>query len=209
MAHSHLFVYLDSVQYPRGQSYSARNRIKTPNGTPFLTIPVKIPRGRSGKATYLEVKTDGDKWKPKHLRTVEMNYKKTPFFHEVFELYREQLEKYQQLCDLNIGLIEAIARYLDLFTQRTRLSQILDQFGQKTHLIVDVCHKLNATAYLSGTGGGKEYNNEQTLNAANIELIYSSFEHPVYPQPWGDFASHLSILDVLFNCGKGTRNYLL
>ncbi len=209
MAHSHIFVYLDSVQYPRGQSYSSRNRIKTANGTPFLTIPVKIPRGKSGKTTYLEIEIDGNKWKRKHLRTVELNYKKAPYFQEVFALYQEQLEKHQQFCELNIGLIEAIACYLELSTQRTRLSNELDEFGQKSHLIVDLCQILKATTYLSGTGGGKEYNDEQILNAADIELAYSSFEHPIYPQSWGDFVSNLSILDTLFNCGKDTRKFLL
>ena len=40
-----VFVHLDAVQYPRGQSFAARNRIKTPNGVTYLTVPVSVPKG--------------------------------------------------------------------------------------------------------------------------------------------------------------------
>ena len=37
-----------------------------------------------------------------------------------------------------------------------------------------------------------------------IEVIVQDFIHPEYPQLFGDFASHLSIVDLLFNCGPET-----
>ena len=207
MAGCDTFVLLDTVQFPRGRSFAARNRVKTHNGTTYLTIPVSVP-GDEGKATYREVRFAGTKWKRKHLKTVEMNYKKAPFFEEVYPLFAEPVEKHDDFVDLTVALIGNIAEYLGIDTQRVLLSDLMDDFGEKTQLIVDICQALDANAYLSGTGGGKEYNDKQLLNEHGIELRYDDFEHPAYPQLWGDFESHLSILDLLFNCGPESAEIL-
>jgi hypothetical protein len=34
-----------------------------------------------------------------------------------------------------------------------------------------------------------------------LKLIIQEFKHPVYPQLFGEFHSHMSIVDLLFNCG--------
>ncbi|MGH1364264.1 MAG: WbqC family protein [Calditrichia bacterium] len=209
MLHSDVFVLLDVVQYPRGQSFSPRNRIKTPNGSSFLTIPLSVPGGKDGKALYTEVAFAGDKWKKKHLKTLELGYKKAPFFEEVYALVEKEIQQQPSFIDLNIGLIQAVASYLDIETKCVRLSEILTDFGQKTDLIIDICREVDANTYLSGTGGGREYNNEQQLDDAGIKLLYSKFEHPEYSQLWGDFISHLSIVDALFMCGKETRGLLV
>jgi hypothetical protein len=200
-----VFVYLDAVQYPRGQSFAARNRIKTPNGVVFLTIPVSVPKGQEGKASYLEVEFADERWRDKHLKTVEQSYKRAAHYDEVFELYRDGLERGRTLVDLNIGLIEAIAGYLGIETRRVRLSETLESFGEKTDLIVDVCRTLGADVYLSGAGGGREYNDERLLNEHGIELRYDDYVYPEHPQLWDGFEPNLSVLDLLFNCGRDGR----
>lgn len=202
IARADVFVYLDVVQYPRGQSFAARNRIKTPNGVTFLTIPVSLPKGRQGKALYNEVRFADERWKSKHLKTLQLSYKKAPFFTEVITIFEKAFEQCDNLLDLNVRLIEDFCQYLQIDTRRVLLSDLLDDFGQKTDLIIDLCQALGANVYLSGTGGGKEYNDEQKLNAHGIELMYSDFKHPVYQQLWGEFVPNLSIVDLLFNHGK-------
>lgn len=204
-----VFVYLDTVQYPRGQSFAARNRIKTPNGVVFLTIPVSVPKGQEGKASYIEVEFADERWRDKHLKTVEQSYKRAPHFDEVFELYREGLEQGRTLVDLNVGLIEAIAGYLGIETRRVRLSETLDSFGEKSDLIVDVCKAVGADVYLSGAGGGREYNDERLLNENGIELRYDDYTYPEHPQLWDGFEPNLSVLDLLFNCGRGGRGLVV
>ncbi|MCB0305078.1 MAG: WbqC family protein, partial [Calditrichaeota bacterium] len=81
-------------------------------------------------------------------------------------------------------------------------------FGHKSKLIADIGRALEASVYLSGTGGGKVYNDTAVLHEHGIELIYSKFEYPRYTQLWDDFTADLSILDVLFNCGPETRRLL-
>ena len=204
-----IFVYLDAVQYPRGQSFGPRNRIKTPNGVNFLTVPVSTPRGSKGKASYLEVKFADDRWRQKHLKTIEQSYARAPHFDDVFPLYRRELERGETFVALNIGLIEAFASYLRIETKRVRLSEILPSFGQKTQLVVDICAKLRATTYLSGGGGGLDYNDELVLSEHGIELRYDSFQYPTHPQLWGAFEPNLSIVDLLFNCGPAAREFVL
>jgi hypothetical protein len=205
LAAADVFVYLDAVQYPRGQSFAARNRIKTPNGVIYLTIPVSVPKGQEGKASYLEVEFAEERWRDKHLRTVEQSYRRAPHFEEVFELYRGGLERGQTFVDLNVGLIEAIAGYLGIETRRVRLSETLESFGEKTELIVDVCRAVGADVYLSGSGGGREYNDEELLAQHGIELRYDEYAYPEHPQLWDGFEPNLSVLDLLFNCGRGGR----
>ena len=200
------FVYLDAVQYPRGRSFAARNRIKTPNGVAYLTVPVSVPKGREGKASYLEVELADEQWRDKHLKTVEQSYKRAPHFEEVFALYREALERGRTLVELNVGLIEAVAGYLGIETRRARLSQTLDSFGEKTDLIVDVCRAVGADVYLSGSGGGREYTDERLLAEHGIELRFDEYEYTEHPQLWDGFEPNLSVLDLLFNCGREGRS---
>lgn len=206
MAGSDVFVYLDTVQYPRGQSFAARNRVKTPNGVVLLTIPVRVPPGREGKASYLEIEFANDQWRKKHLRTIEQSYRRAPHFDEAFALYRAELERHETPVELNIGLIEAFSSYLGITTRRLRLSELLPSFGSKAQLIVDVCRAVEADVYLSGTGGGRDYNDEELLSRHGIELQYDVYEPEPYAQLWGPFESRLSIIDVLFNCGPGGRH---
>jgi hypothetical protein len=209
LANCDVFVYLDAVQFPRGQSFAARNRIKTPNGVVFLSIPVSLPKGSEGKASYLEAAFADERWRKKHLKTVEQSYRQAPYFGEIHELYSNELERHETLVDLNIGLIDAFTSYLGIETRRVRLSELLPSFGQKTQLIIDVCRALGAGTYLSGTGGGRDYNDEELLNRHGIELRYDDFSYPTYPQLWGTFEPGLSILDLLFNCGPAGRELVV
>lgn len=208
LAKADIFVFLDEVQYPRGSSFANRNRIKTSNGVNYLTIPVSIPSGRKGKITYNEVAFANSKWKTKNLKMIRFNYTKTPYFSEIFPLYQSILEQDLSFTDLNIALIKGFADYLAIDTKTVKLSEILPVFGKKTQLIIDICKVLDAEIYLSGTGGGKDYNDEKLLNDNNIVLKYSDFDHPSYPQLWGEFKSHLSIIDLLFNCGQASKDFI-
>lgn len=203
------FVHLDAVQYPRGQSYGARNRIKTPNGPAWLTIPVSRPHGRQGKVTYREISFAEGGWVDKHLKTVESSYRRAPHFDEVFGLFAAGLAAGPTLVDVNLSLIESFAEYIGVTSKRIRLSEILSDFGQKNELIAEICHALGADAYLSGIGGGQDYTDADELALQGVELRFDDFSPAEYPQLWGSFEPRLSILDVLFNCGaEGCRDLL-
>jgi hypothetical protein len=41
----------------------------------------------------------------------------------------------------------------------------------------------------------------ERFTAAGLQIVVQEYEHPVYSQLYGEFASHLSALDLLCNCG--------
>jgi len=41
-----------------------------------------------------------------------------------------------------------------------------------------------------------------------LKVIVQDFKHPVYPQLFKDFQSHLSIVDLLFNCGPESMDMI-
>lgn len=209
LARCDTFVYLDAIQFPRGQSFGARNRIKTPNGVAWLTIPVARPHGRAGKVTYAEVGFAAGDWREKHLKTVEMSYRRAPHFEEMFALFRTGLAAGDTLLDVNIALIESVAALLGVTTTRVRLSELLDEFGQKNTLITEICHAIGADRYLSGSGGGMEYADRDELASQGVELAFDEYAPTEYPQLWGTFEPGLSALDALFNCGADGCRALL
>src|SRR5437870_122220 len=78
------FVLLDSVQFTKGD-WRNRNRIKTPHGTQWLTIPVRH-KGRMNQLIE-ETEVVGGSWAARHWKSLSQNYKKAPFF----DLYRDLL----------------------------------------------------------------------------------------------------------------------
>ena len=208
MARVDVFVYLDAVQYPRGRTFAARNEIKTPQGRAQLTVPVSRSGSHDGKTFYREVVFADHKWPAKHLKALELNYRKSTYFDEVFPLLRKHIIGATTLVELNLSIIEEVAEYLQIASQRVRMSELGSDFGNKTQLIVDLCKATDASVYLSGTGGGHEYNDEEMLKRNGIELRYSDFTYPRYPQLWGPFEPRLSIVDALFNLGRDTRRLI-
>jgi hypothetical protein len=200
---SDIFVFLDNVQLPIGRSFCYRNKIKTPNGELWLSIPISRA-GKSLKDLLInQVEIDNSQhWREKHLKTLEMNYKKAKFFQEVFSeierIYYSQ--SWQNLSDLNISLIKAIVLYLDLSKTFVKSSALGIQ-AKSTELLIQIVKKLGGNVYLSGLGGGK-YQDEGLFKKAEIKLEYYDFHHPAYTQLWGGFIPNLSITDLLFNLGQ-------
>jgi hypothetical protein len=210
IAHSDKFVLLDSVIYPKS-SFVNRNAIKTQNGSTLLTVPVRT----AGRCCQLinEVQTaDNDFWACRHLATLQSNYAKAQYFSEIMALllshYEEAIGNVRTLASFNIGLIRAIAGYLNLSTLFVTASDMGKVSGHKTELIRDICLTLGATSYLAGTGA-KSYQEDAILEEAGITAMYSTFSPPTYAQRFGEFVPNLSIVDVLMNCGAGETRRLL
>src|ERR1700681_1938553 len=74
-----LFVFYDDVQYTKND-WRNRNKIKTPQGTQWITIPV----GTNEHRLICEVEIRDTSWQKKHWKMLQQNYAKAPYFH-VFE----------------------------------------------------------------------------------------------------------------------------
>lgn len=199
-----IFVYLDDVQYERGD-WDNRNKIKTSNGSMWLTVPVYNKSGQ--KLNEVQISYDTN-WNIKHIKAIELNYQKTLYFSNYWDSLKNILEKkWSKLIELNLALIEYVNQVLDINTQTIRSSDLkINSVGSQR--LVDICKKLKGSTYLSGEMG-KNYLDEKIFHKENIKVIYEKFQHPTYSQIHGSFIPNLSILDLLFNEGEKSKDILL
>ena len=200
---SDVFVFLDDAQFSN-EGMQNYHYIKTPQGSYRLKIPVNSKFG----ANINEIKTrDELGWKKKHLRTIEMNYKKARHFEEVFSDYSSLLlNNYNDLSHLDISIIRHICKKFGMSTDFINSSQ-MELNTKREEKVLDICSSLNSNIYYSGTGA-KAYQNEENFNKRGIELRYSVFKPFEYSQLWGDFQSNVSVIDYLMNCGYNWKQVL-
>ena len=74
------FVLLDEVQFTR-RDWRNRNKIKTPQGLTWLTIPVVSKGKYEQKISETRISDPG--WCEKHWRTLQQNYRKAAGYEEV------------------------------------------------------------------------------------------------------------------------------
>lgn len=194
-----LFILLDSVQFTR-RSWQQRNQIKTANGPIWLTVPVLSKGKRDQLITEVEIDRSRD-FPQSHQKALELNYKKAPHF----DAYAPQLLSLlgtdnRYLTDLTIGLIAWIRDALGITTPIRRSSEF-EQAGTKADLLASLCDQVGASEYISPPGS-KDYLDESDAFARRgMPLRYFNFTHPEYSQRFGDFLPHMSVIDLLFNCG--------
>jgi hypothetical protein len=200
------FIIVDTVQYVK-KEYHNRNKIKFSDGTAkWLSIPVKNA-GRY-KQLIKDTEIDNSKdWRNSHLRTFELNYKKTPFFAEIFPLLEKLLShEHSMLATYNIAFIREVFEYLKI-NVRLSIASGLNIYGTSTELIFNVCKAVNASVYVHGIHS-LDYVDFKYLAENGVQSKIQYFIPPVYTQINGAFIPNLSIIDVLFNCGKESRTIL-
>jgi len=197
-----IFVVLDDAQFLKN-GWHNRDKIKNTNGQPlWLTVPV-LTKGRGlQKINEVKINLNGN-WKDKHLKTLYYCYKDCEHFKDVYwmvEIAYASPEK--SLLWFNFKLILNILEMLTNSTDKlyVYLASELGIKDKATNRLVKICQHFGADKYLSGIGA-KEYLEVEKFEKAGIEVVWQQFEHPVYPQQFGEFVPGLSALDYLFNCG--------
>jgi hypothetical protein len=206
IARSDSFVFLDNVQY-KEREFQNRNKIRTKDGSIWLTVPV-ISKGE-GRQNIRDVVIDNEiAWQRKHLGSLRSAYSKAAFFDKYYQYFETILAKdWGNLNDLNIEIIKFVLNELSISTPITFESELKIE-TMSSQSIVDICKKLGADTYLSGSGG-KDYLDEGLFARGNIRLLYQDFKHPEYKQCYQPFMPFMSIIDLLFNYGKDAREILL
>jgi len=205
MIRADVFVLLDHVQFER-RNYQNRCLIRLEDATKWLTVPV-VQLSQKERLIDKQVDNPGDLsgsrwWGPVHFQTLRYAYRKAPFFNHYAPRLRELLHaRWDRVVDLNIATLEFAREALAIDTPLARSSAMGAQ-GQKSALLLDVCRRAGATAFLGGMGGSREYLDREAFAAANMGVVWQQFVHPEYVQAGGgDFIKGLSVLDLLFNCG--------
>lgn len=201
-----LFIFLDDVQYKK-REFQNRNKIKTPNGPLWLTVPV-VTKGK-----YLqkisEVLVDNElPWNDEHWRSMEHNYAHARHFGNLKSLFSGIYGmKWEKLSALSMKIINSVLSYLEIKTPY-KMSSEYGTTSVSSQRIIDLCKKSGADTYLSGAGG-REYMDEKLFADNNIKLVYQDYKHPEYAQLHGKFEPYLSVADLLYNEGPGSAKILL
>jgi len=146
-------------------------------------------------------------WRGKHLQSIRQYYANAPYLHEYFPIletiYRENNHL---LINLNINIIQFFWDALGLKTELYLQSE-LGVTGKGTELIINICKHLHAYTYMTFPIVEK-YLDILRMNQSGLQIKFSSFHPPVYPQLWGEFIYNLSTLDMLLNCGEKSRDII-
>jgi hypothetical protein len=200
------YVFFDEVQY-LPKDWMNRNKINSPSGETWLTVPVLRKGYRELKTSEIKINNKID-WRKKHLRSISLNYKKSEFFEKYIDFFEETYNKdWDYLDELNEYMLKWFLKELKIDVKFLKASNLKFE-GKKSSLVLDMCKKLKADSYVFGELG-KEYVNESEFKNENINLIFQDYKHPSYRQLGRDFVSHLSIIDLLFNCGPKSHQILM
>jgi hypothetical protein len=199
-------IIYDDMQYTR-RDWRNRNKIKTPQGLQWLTVPV-VSKGKylqSIRATEI----NGSQWALSHWKALELNYGRASFFPEISEwlkpLYTNK--DHTHISNLNRLFIIEICKYLNINTLIT-CSWNYKLVDGRTERLADLCVQAGGNEYISGPAA-RGYIDENIFMDMGIRVSWFEYDgYPAYPQLWGEFFHGVTILDLLFNCGKEATVYM-
>ena len=200
------FVYFDQVQY-LPKDWMNRNKIRTKSGSIWLTVPVLRKGYRDLKTSEIEINNSID-WQKKHLRSISLNYKKSPYFENYIPFFEDVYSrKWKFLGELNEYMLKWFLDELGIKVNFLNANDFKFQ-GEKSSLILNMCKELNASTYIFGMLG-KDYADVQEFEKNKIGLIFQNYNHPKYSQLYREFISHMSVIDLLFNHGPKSLEIIL
>lgn len=198
-----VFVFLDDVQMTK-RDWRTRNKIKTPRGAEWLTVPVYGGR----EQLIYEVNIAQTDWQSQHAKTIQSNYSKAPYYKE-YQFLLEWLYKtpHTNLSQFNRETTQMICEILGIKTEFHSAMEF-GVSGAKDERLINICREVGATLYLSGPAA-RDYIVEENFRNADITLCYKEYpNYPEYNQLFPPFEHGVSILDVLLNCGPKTSHYI-
>lgn len=198
------FIIYDDMQYTKND-WRNRNKIKTPKGLEWLSVPV----GQNIERKIREVTIPDSRWQLKHWRSLEANYRRAKHFDEIAAWLQPLYSSYpyENLSSLNRVFIEAVCRYLGVATKISN-SWDYNLVDGKTERLAELCLQAGGGEYISGPAA-KDYIEESVFRARGVKLTWFEYAgYPEYTQLWGGFSHGVSILDLIFNCGKEAPRYM-
>jgi WbqC-like protein family len=200
------FILYDDRQYTR-RDWRNRNRIKTSQGSQWLTIPVRV-KGRYEQRIDETLVSDPD-WAVRHWTTIHHAYSATEHFGD----YSSRLNAVyaslddRRLSEINRRLLEEVCRMLGIETTLS-WSTDYEAEGAKTERLISLCKAAGADTYLSGPLA-REYLDEERFAEAGVRLEYMEYSgYPEYRQLYPPFDHNVTVLDLLFHTGEDARRYM-
>lgn len=201
------FVMYDDVNFIK-KGWINRNNILVEGKAKLFSVPlVDISQNKRINEIYL---SKDQKWQQTFLKTLEQNYKKAPYFLEVYPLIEKIiLSRAEKINELVLNSFSLLNNYLDIKTTITPTSGIYDVShlrGQER--IIAICKMEKASHYINPYGGQELYS-KSVFEKENIELHFLKSEPVIYGQFNKKFVPWLSIIDVMmFNSKQTIASFL-
>jgi len=198
------FVIYDDVNYIK-QGYVNRNSLLINKVKAFYTLELN---GASSFKLIKEIQVGRNI--PKLIKMLEQNYKKAPYFMDVFPVVSDIINFPENNLGKYLGnSIFKISSLLDLKPKFIYSSDIEKNNTLKgKDKVLAICKTLKATKYLNAIGGQELYCKDEFMTNG-IELNFIKTLDICYPQSSQSFVPNLSIIDVLMHCGKEKTKYIL
>ena len=168
--------------YYKKQTLRNRMFIHGANGKLMLSIPIRHS-GINQKRFYDDVSIDSSSdWKKNHFKSIKIAYQSSPYF----EFYEEDLKNFYQvetsnLYNFNLKSVELVLKWLEMDTKNRTIDFNIEIYKQSKNI--------------------REIDNREIKKKSNIKYI-QTFEDK------NGFIDGLSILDMIFNCGPKTKDYI-
>ena len=199
------FVLFDDMQYTR-RDWRNRNRIKTPEGLRWLTIPIAVSGRR--RQRIRDARVSDPRWAARHWDSLRRSYGRADWFGSCAPAFQDLYSQtFTHLSDVNRAFIGTVCTLLGI---PTTLSSSADyQLGEgRTERLVALCAQAGASEYVSGPSA-REYLDEPLFEAAGIGVTYLDYSnYPQYQQLHGAFEHAVSIVDLIFNVGPAATRFM-
>lgn len=192
----HSVALYDDVQFEDG-GYQNRNRIKTPQGVQWLTVPVVKAHGQ----LIRDVRIADGFAPPAMLKRLRLSYGRCGYVDEALHVVESALTAgHRWLLDLNLALVTDLAAALGAPARLLLTSDLdFDRTTGRTDRIIEVCRATGADELWAGSGT-RGYLDPSQLHAAGIAVTWNEYlpRHPRYQQAWHrqGFEPALSFLDA-------------
>ncbi|MBJ60339.1 MAG: hypothetical protein CMB54_00210 [Euryarchaeota archaeon] len=204
IAQADVFVFYDVVQFTK-RDWRSRNKIMTPRGPVWLTIPVGGNRDRRIDEVILP---DGE-WRQNHIETIRRIYSYSDHIDDLRYMLEPIFEDREiiLLSEFNQAIIRNISEYLEIDTVFMNASDF-DIEGERTERLIGICKEINADVYLSGPSAQNYIKNE--FDDSGIELKWMEYgPFKEYEQCGPIFSHEVSIVDTIAVLGKNTIKQII
>lgn len=200
-----LFIFYDHVQYTK-RDWRSRNYIKTPSGKKWLTIPC----GYDTERRIYEVDLVDQGWQRSHWDSIKQNYRDTRFFWRYRSFFEEiYLSKpWNNLSEFNQYTIKKIAT--EILGSKTTFEDSRRYYieAKKAEGVKEILEKSGAEIYLCGPSA-KNYLADDFIGTLSSKIVWMDYSgYPEYSQLYPPFDHNVSIIDLIFNEGPNSTNFM-
>jgi len=142
------------------------------------------------------------KWEKVHWNSILASYgKKAPYFECYKDFFETTYKKsWERIIDLDLYLLQYLFKEIGISIKIVKSSE-MNIHSNKSEKLMEICDHQDADIYISGELG-KDYIDKKKFDENGIKLHFQNYQHPVYTQLYGEFCSHMSVVDLLFNHGE-------